>query len=379
MYRALVSILAICMFPGTEYAQDRVRPAIERIVPLLERAAAGSADQRECFTCHSQGLPILALTEARLHGFHVDEANWQRQLDHTYAHLNRNQEKYAKGEGTGGKADTAGYALWALATGDRAADATTTAVAEYLLSWQSSDDHWSCTSDRPPSEASDFTTTYLALRGLVDYGTDAQQDRIAARRESARDWLIDAAPEDTEDHVFRMWALQLAGADANVVASAASDLLGRQRADGGWSQLDDKESDAYATATALVALQRTGSLAAGDEAYQRGVDYLLGAQLADGSWHVVSRSDPFQTYYESGFPHGEDQFISTTASAWAALALLAVAPEKPAEPTSPPQSERKSRSSRWSSSGCRPAGWTAAGRQPTSSSRRSVIRTWARS
>lgn len=342
MCRAFAVVLAISMLPGTGQAQDRVRPAIERVVPLLERAAAGSADQRICFTCHSQGLPILALAEARQHGFQVDEANWQRQLDHTYAHLHRHQEQYSKGEGTGGKADTAGYALWALAAGERAADETTEAVAEYLLLWQSADDHWSCTSDRPPSEASDFTTTYLALRGLTDYGTEAQQDRIAARRDSVRDWLIDAAPADTEDRVFRMWALQLAEADANVVASAASDLVSRQRADGGWSQLDEQESDVYATATALVALQRTGLLAAGDAAYQRGVEFLLGAQHADGSWHVVTRSVPFQTYYESGFPHGADQFISTAASAWAALALLAVAPEKPAEPTAPPQSERQS-------------------------------------
>jgi len=342
---ALVSFLAICNFSGTGYSQERVRPAIERIVPLLERAAAGSADQRECFTCHSQGLPILALTEARQHGFKVDEANWQRQLDHTYAHLHRNHEKYAKGEGTGGKADTAGSALWALAAGDRVADETTAAVVEFLLSWQSTDDHWSCTSDRPPSEASDFTTTYLSLRGITEYGTDTQLDRITARRESARNWLVNTAPEDTEDRVFRMWALQLAGAEANVVASAASDLLSRQRPDGGWSQLEDQESDAYATATALVALHRTESIGVGDAAYQRGVDYLLGEQLDDGSWHVVSRSVPFQTYYESGFPHGVDQFISTTASAWATLALLAAAPQEPAQPTAPPVSERKSQSS----------------------------------
>ena len=50
--------------------------------------------------------------------------------------------------------------------------------------------------------------------------------------------------------------------------------------------------------------------------------YLLGSQLEDGSWHVVTRAEGFQTYYESGFPHNEDQFISTAASSWAVLALL---------------------------------------------------------
>ena len=61
---------------------------------------------------------------------------------------------------------------------------------------------------------------------------------------------------------------------------------------------------------------------ADDAIYQRGVKYLLEAQKEDGSWHVRSRSKPFQTYYESGYPHKKDQFISMAAGSWASLALL---------------------------------------------------------
>ena len=59
-----------------------------------------------------------------------------------------------------------------------------------------------------------------------------------------------------------------------------------------------------------------------DAVYQRGVKYLLETQKEDGSWHVRSRSKPFQTYYESGYPHKNDQFISMAAGSWATLALL---------------------------------------------------------
>ncbi|MCA9048735.1 MAG: hypothetical protein KDA89_08400, partial [Planctomycetaceae bacterium] len=52
------------------------------------------------------------------------------------------------------------------------------------------------------------------------------------------------------------------------------------------------------------------------------VQFLLNTQCEDGSWHVVTRAEGFQPYYESGFPHGEDQFISIAASAWAVIALL---------------------------------------------------------
>jgi len=50
--------------------ESRIAKAVERALPLLEIASSGSADQRTCFTCHSQALPIFALTEAKRRGFH---------------------------------------------------------------------------------------------------------------------------------------------------------------------------------------------------------------------------------------------------------------------------------------------------------------------
>ena len=97
--------------------------------------------------------------------------------------------------------------------------------------------------------------------------------------------------------------------------------------DGGWSQKDDMQSDAYATGSVLTRLAQTGHLSPSDDEYQRGVQFLLKSQFEDGSWHVASRSKPFQTYFETGFPHGKDQFISTNATAWAVIALLSTLPE----------------------------------------------------
>src|SRR5205814_7006904 len=98
--------------------------------------------------------------------------------------------------------------------------------------------------------------------------------------------------------------------------------------DGGWAQLDGGEppaalaSDAYATGSALVAIHEAGDIAASEASYQRGLQFLLKAQLDDGSWHITSRSKPFQPYYESGFPHGKDQFISCAATGWATWAMI---------------------------------------------------------
>ena len=85
---------------------------------------------------------------------------------------------------------------------------------------------------------------------------------------------------------------------------------------------------AYATGSALVALHEAGGLPTTDKVYQRGIAWLLKAQLADGSWLVKTRSKPIQKYFESGFPHGKDQFISMAGSAWAVTALALSLPEQ---------------------------------------------------
>ena len=146
-------------------------------------------------------------------------------------------------------------------------------------------------------------------------------EKIAKRVETARRWLIKTPGKETEDRVFRLLGLKEAGAGEKEIAAAAWELLKTQRADGGWSQLDDGESDPYATGSALVALHEVGGLKADSAAYRAGVAYLLKTQLPDGTWKVKSRSKPFQPYYESGFPHEKDQFISISASGWATAAL----------------------------------------------------------
>ena len=66
---------------------------------------------------------------------------------------------------------------------------------------------------------------------------------------------------------------------------------------------------------------------AGVSAMQHGAAFLLRTQHADGSWHVKSRALKVQPYFESGFPHGHDQWISQAGTAWAAMALTRTALE----------------------------------------------------
>ncbi|MCH2398673.1 MAG: hypothetical protein MK364_06165, partial [Pirellulales bacterium] len=315
--------------------------AIRRAIPRLEAGAAGSAKKRQCFTCHNQALPVLALAMAQRKGFVTNRAVFTAQVQHTVAHLRRGQERYLEGRGQGGQVITAGYALWTLQAGGYAPNMLTTAVTGYLLQYQKEASHWSHPGKRPPSTGSDFTTTYVALRGLSDFGTDAQQRSITARRKVIAQWLTTAPSKDTEDLVFTLRLLDLLDTDPNSIKRQITKLLEKQRPDGGWSQTDQLDSDAYATGSVLAAMLETGSLQPNHKAVQRGTAYLVGQQQADGSWRTTSRAEPFQTYYESDFPHGKDQFISIAASSWSTLALLLTLPDR-SQHLGPPPTSRAS-------------------------------------
>ncbi|MBM3877789.1 MAG: hypothetical protein FJ386_13915 [Verrucomicrobia bacterium] len=308
-------------------SEAALRAAIEKSLPLLTAGARGSMEKRErCFTCHNQGLPIMALATAQSRGIKIDAEELAKQVRFTAGFLEKNRTNYLAGKGQGGQADTAGYALWALENGGWKPDATTAAATEYLLQWQRDLDHWKPQSRRPPTEQSLFTSTHVALRGLKTFGTPQQRERIDRRFEQVRAWLRKTQADDTEDRVFRLRALRVAGSPEADIKQAVKELLDTQRADGGWEQLAGMDTDAYATSSALVALHQAGGLPTADAAYQRGLRYLLDKQLADGSWLVTSRSKPIQTYFESGYPHGTNQFISISAAGWATTALALAFP-----------------------------------------------------
>jgi N-acyl-D-amino-acid deacylase len=163
-----------------EVTKAELKSMAQRALALLEAGSAGSAEQRICFTCHSQSHPVLAIVEAKRRGFSIDEENLATQVRHTAEHLNRGRKEYLEGRGQGGKSDTAGYALWTLQAGDFANPETTGPVVDWLLSQQLPAGNWKRSSDRPPSEASHFATTYVALKGILDHATSPQVEVAAA-------------------------------------------------------------------------------------------------------------------------------------------------------------------------------------------------------
>ena len=324
---------------------SNVRAAAERGLHLLQRSARAYPQHRKCFACHHQTFPLLASNTAATAGLVVDRDLATEIGAFTRTYLQGRIDQIRDGKGVPGRGFMASYAAWTLqlvtdaksdeATNDRELE---DALTQYLLKTQEADGHWKPPSIRPPLEESFVTGTVLARRHLhrtrarltTPSSSDAEAASnskhlasITAALERSQQWLDRAPLPHHEDRVLRLWSLTDGtepSTSAELIQTLQKQLIATQHQDGGWSQTDSMDSDAYATGQAIYVLLVSG-VKANDPVIQRGVEYLLTTQATDGSWHVKTRSKPIQEFFDNGDPYEKDQFISITATGWAVTAL----------------------------------------------------------
>jgi ankyrin repeat protein len=291
---------------------DSVRPALA----LLEKQSHNFIRIAGCNSCHGQDLPSAAAGIARGRGLPAPEKIPQLpQSMHTL-----NPERIL--DLGAPSVVSLGWEMFDFGNNGVPRDEYTDAAVRYIKAMQSPAGNWDAfESRRPPMNSGVYQTTALAVYTLKTYGLPAEQDDTAKALARAASWLDRANPTNTQDRAYRLMAMGWCKAKPAAIESAAKELARSQRDDGGWNQLPTMGSDAYATGEALYALNAAGGMATNDPVYAKGVKYLLGTQAADGTWHVKSRSIWVQPYFESGFPYGTDQWISTAGTSWATIAL----------------------------------------------------------
>jgi ankyrin repeat protein len=308
------------------------RAAIARALPLLQRSASVWNERRDCASCHHQGVIVQVTSLARRHGFTIDAALAVAQDQRLAAEFLPVEAEMRKSAATSEGvmrysmrlAGTAPFAMaWFLAAHAQALAPTNSAYevgAELLGRMQMPDGRWRVTAPRVPIESSDIKATAAAVRALTAYAP--RNDETKARLERAGQWLLVARATTLDDLAYRLLGLQWSGTRGRPLRAARDALAGEQRPDGGWAQRQWMNTDAYATALALIALHDGGAMPPSADVYQRGVGYLLRTQHSDGSWFVPKRAPSFNRYFESGFPYGKHQFISFAATGFATIALL---------------------------------------------------------
>ena len=302
-----------------------IRAALIRTLPLLQNSDVAFLRKAGCVSCHSNNLTAMVVAEARQQKWPIDEKTARSQRTAIEAFIEVWRERYLQGLAIPGGTDTTAYILLGLAAENAPATPATHAMARYLKNKQREDGSWPAAAGRAPLETSAIQGTATALRAVMAYKPKTQTAEYNTSIQNAIQWLKNAKPVTTEDYTFQILGLLWAG-DQPGAKTAAKPLLQQQRPDGGWSQTPTLASDAYATGQALFAARKAGAIKPTQPAYQRGAEHLRKTQYEDGSWYVRSRTTvPFQPYFESGFPHGRDQYISVAATNWAALALLPLA------------------------------------------------------
>jgi ankyrin repeat protein len=310
--------------PGVEKPRD-ARAAVTAAVARLQPISPVLYERSKCVACHHQGLPLIAMKLASMRGIAVDaEAMAYPVRSITQVWNSRRENLMLARNRDGGGANELTYGLLSLAESGSPPNSTTDAVASNLASTQRTDGSWVFLDTRPPqADNSRIPFTAMAIRGLQAYGPPGQREENRRTLDRAREFLRKASPASTQDEAFKLLGLAWSRVPAGEISAQAKRLLALQRQDGGWAQLPTMASDAYATGQALYALHASG-MSSTSGVYEKGVAYLLRTQLEDGTWFVRSRAFGFQPYFESGFPHGTNQFISVSATAWAAIALAYV-------------------------------------------------------
>jgi hypothetical protein len=312
----------------TAAVPDAARTAVEKALPLLQRVGPPFWEGSGCISCHHQSLPAMAVSIARERGFTVDEVAAKAAVRLTLDYLEGRRDHILQGIAPSGFQRAVSYVLFGLASEHAASTEGTDAAVRYLKLLQSEDGQFAVGAvHRPPLEFTTITVTAMTMRVLNEYAPTASRARYAESVRKAAAWLASAEPRVTEEFAFKILGLSWVDAFPKAISQTSSALARQQRADGGWSQLPTLESDAYATGQVLVALHAAG-MRTTDPVYQRGADFLLRTQAPDGSWHVKTRAEPVQVYFETGFPYGVDQFISTAGTSWAAAALALTQPKR---------------------------------------------------
>lgn len=300
--------------------------SVDRAVGLLETSALESRKDFEkrgtnCNSCHQQMIPMMALGVVKNAGLRRDEGRCLQIEEMLVDDMKRGNRFNSQPAVTKGIAVAIGYTLNAFSLEKIPSSLLTDLRVHTLASAQFEDGSWDDMELRPPISGSVVANTALALRALRSYPIPGRRFEFDERVRNAAVWLRQTTPYSNEDQVFQLLGLRWAGEDLGTLSEVVQRLLAKQRANGGWAQLDGLESDAYATGQALYALQSAGGVSVDDESVQRGLQFLLATQTTKGSWHVRRRAYPFQRTYDGAFPHGRDTWISAAATSWAVMAL----------------------------------------------------------
>ena len=304
---ALASVSQEAPGPGPNRSDEPLADhfSLAAAVSFIDGTAHRLERQRNCVTCHTNGLYLIARGQVSTEGSEYGRA---REFAGTY--LNRYViEKQAasgqRGAVEGLVATTCFLAISDMKT-DGALSPDTIKALDNIWSLQDEDGAWGkwLKCGWPPFESDDhFGVTLAAVAAGVLPKSYRRTEKATLGLQRLRRWLADHPPENLHHKAMMLWATT--NWDGLVSAGKkklwSRELLAAQQNDGGWRLVDlgagqwkrptdnaeTLPSDAYATAFSIFVLREAG-LARGHRQLVRGLEWLRESQRESGRWFVRS-------------------------------------------------------------------------------------------
>jgi hypothetical protein len=319
-------LLAARASPG--FAEPKTTPvqAINRGLDFLVKDAQKWREEKQCSTCHHGTMTVWALCEAKSQGFAVKDETLTDMVKWTKERM-KDIDKPRDTRPGWSMVNSPALYLSAMAEAIPKQKALTAdelkRIAGHLVRHQEKDGSWAWSSappvNRPPPFfESDEIATILALTDLSPHvpADVKEKSDIRDSRDKGLAWLAKEKPtETTEAMAFRLFADVRGGKSAKELQPQIDALLARQNKDGGWGQVKERESNAFASGQVLYFLTIAGVKSNRSEV-KRGVEFLVATQKDDGSWPMKRRGHPGVTPSSNVWP------ITYFGSAWGTMGLM---------------------------------------------------------
>ena len=311
---------------------QQVRNAAERGLVFLEKDAVTWRENKTCSTCHHGTMTVWALSEAKSQGYAVAPETLAEMTKWTKERPFKDIEKLRDTRPGWNMVNTPALYLAVMAQVVPKQDAVSAdelkQIADHLTRHQEAGGYWSWSlappANRfPPFFESDEVVTLLANSALRPHVPADPKEKSTMResRDNAAAWLTKTPSTDTtQAAAIQLLVKVLAGESAKSLQPEGDSLMSRQKRDGGWAQLQDLASDAYATGQVLYVLNLAGVKSNRAEV-QRGLAFLVATQEENGSWPMLLRAQPGEKRGTNRVP------ITYFGSAWATLALMRTMPK----------------------------------------------------
>ncbi len=312
--------------------------AISRGLSFIQQDTAKWKVEKKCASCHHGAMTLWAITDARSQGYSIDPtfvsdvALWTKTS--ALAGIQKPRDPLTASTLVNTMALYLGVMAQSRPEQDSLSAVETNQIADHVGRYLEANGSMLTFATMtpphpqngpPPVFVSQEVVTLMAVLAMQPQQPNDQNETPAVRVacDKACAWLNSITPGDqTQAAALRLLVAVRLHKSRKVIGSGISDLLKRQKPDGGWGQLRELPSDAYATGQALYVLSAAGVDRKRPQV-QHAVSFLVANQRENGSWPMVPRAQPGATPFTNPSP------IEHYGSCWAVMGLMHTIPFLP--------------------------------------------------